>query len=94
MLVDRAGVEVEDLGDHADLAAGAGDRLADVRRLDACELLGVLLDQPGERAEEPRAVGGARSLQAGNAAFALATASSVSSTPACASSRSAARSRG
>ena len=31
VLVDRAGVEVEDLGDHADLAAGARDRLADVR---------------------------------------------------------------
>ena len=30
VLVDRAGVEVEDLRDHADLAARAGDRLADV----------------------------------------------------------------
>ena len=30
MLVDRAGVVVEDLGDHADLAACPGDRLPDV----------------------------------------------------------------
>ena len=50
VLVDRAGVEMEDLGDHADLAARAGDRLADVLRLDSRELLGVLLD---ERCESP-----------------------------------------
>jgi hypothetical protein len=30
VLVDGAGVEVEHLGDHADLAARSGDRLADV----------------------------------------------------------------
>ena len=53
VLVDRAGVVVEDLGDHADLAARADDRLADVLRLDAGELLGVLFDQPGERPEQP-----------------------------------------
>ena len=34
VLVDGAGVEVEDLGDHADLAARARDRLADVARLE------------------------------------------------------------
>ena len=58
MLVDRAGVEVEDLRDHADLAAGARDRLADVLRLDLGQLFAVLLDEGGEAAEEARAVGG------------------------------------
>ena len=57
VLVDRAGVEVEDLRDHADLAARAGDRLADVARLDPRELLGVLLDERREPAQQPRAVG-------------------------------------
>ena len=48
VLVDRAGVEVEDLRDHADLAARAGDRLADVLGLDPRELLGVLFDERRE----------------------------------------------
>ena len=58
VLVDRAGVEVEDLRDHADLAARAGDRLADVLRLDPRELLGVLLDERREPPEKARTVGG------------------------------------
>ena len=58
LLVDGAGVEVEDVGDHADLAAGASDRLADVLRLDPRELLVVLLDERREAAEQPAAVGG------------------------------------
>ena len=58
MLVDRACVEVEDLGDHPDLAARAGDRLAHVLRLDACELLAVLLDERGQPAQEAGPVGG------------------------------------
>ena len=57
VLVDRARVEVEDLRDHADLGARAGDRLADVARLDGGELLGVLLDERGEPPQQARAVG-------------------------------------
>ena len=57
VLVDRAGVEVEDLGDHADLAARARDRLADVLRLDLGELLGVLLDERREPPQQARPVG-------------------------------------
>ncbi len=56
VLVDGAGVVVEDLGDHADLAPRAADRLADIARLDPRQLLGVLLDERGEPAQEPRAV--------------------------------------
>src|SRR5262249_45113019 len=55
VLVDRTRVEVEDLGDHADLAARTADRLADVARLDPRELLRVLLHQCREAAEQPRA---------------------------------------
>ena len=58
MLVHGARVEVEDLRDHPDLAACAGDRLADVPRLDPRELLGVLLDERREPAQESRAIGG------------------------------------
>jgi ParB family chromosome partitioning protein len=57
VLVDRSGVEVEDLRHHRHLAAGARDRLADVPRLDARELLGVLLDERRQAAQEARAVG-------------------------------------
>jgi hypothetical protein len=49
---------MEDLSDHADLAARAADRLADVARLDAGELLVVLLDQRREPAKQPGTVGG------------------------------------
>ena len=58
MLVDCAGVEVEDLGDHADLGARAADGLARVPRLDARELLVVLLDKRREPAQQERAVAG------------------------------------
>src|SRR5919197_5841153 len=58
VLVDGAGVEVEDVRDHGDLGAGVGDRLADVPRLEARELLAVLLDERREPAEEACAVGG------------------------------------
>ena len=57
VLVDRAGVEVEDLRDHADLRARARDRLADVARLDPRELLAVLLDERREPAQQPRPIG-------------------------------------
>ena len=57
VLVDRAGVEVEDLRDHPDLAARAGDRLADVARLDPRQLLVVLLDERRQPAQQPRAIG-------------------------------------
>jgi hypothetical protein len=49
---------VEDLRDHADLAARSGYRLADVARLDARQLLVVLFDERREPAEQPCAVGG------------------------------------
>src|SRR5581483_11943399 len=57
VLVDRTGVEVEDLRHHADLAARACDRLADVARLDARELLVVLLGERRQSAEEARTIG-------------------------------------
>ena len=65
VLVDGAGVEVEDVGDHADLAARAGDRLADVLRLDPRELLGVLLDERREAAQQPAAIGGRNGAPSG-----------------------------
>ena len=58
VLVDGARVEVEDVGDHADLAARAGDRLADVLRLDQRELLVVLLDERREPPKQPPAISG------------------------------------
>ena len=87
VLVDRARVEVEDLRDHADLAARAGDRLADVARLDprrAPRGAPRRASRAGAAAA-PRSAG-ATARHAGNAAFARATAASVSSTPADSSS--------
>ena len=52
VLVDRARVEMEHLGDHSDLGARAGDRLADVQRLDAGQLVRALLDERRERAKQ------------------------------------------
>jgi hypothetical protein len=57
VLVDGAGVEVEDVGHHRHLGPRAGDRLADVPGLDLRKLLGVLLDEPGQPPQQPRAVG-------------------------------------
>ena len=57
VLVDGAGVEVEDLRHHADLAAGTRDRLAGVRRLEPRERLVLLLDERREAAEQAGAVG-------------------------------------
>ncbi len=51
VLVDCAGVEVEDLRHHADLAAGARDGLADVLRLDPGKLFVVLLDERRESSQ-------------------------------------------
>ena len=56
VLVDCARVEVEDLGDHPDLAARIRDRLADVASLQQRELLGVLLDERSQPAQQPGAV--------------------------------------
>ncbi len=56
VLVDRTGVEVEDLCDHPDLPACARDRLADVARLDLRELLDVLLDEGREAPQEAGAI--------------------------------------
>ena len=81
-LVDGAGVEVEDVGDHADLAAGAADRLADVGGFDAGELLVVLFDEGREPAEQAPAVSGRNRPPSGKRALAAATAASVSATPA------------
>ncbi len=58
VLVDGTGVEVEHLRDHADLAAGAGDRLAGIRRLEPGQRLMVLLDEGCQPAEQSAAVGG------------------------------------
>ena len=73
MLVDRTRVEVEDLGDHSDLGARAADRLADVLRLDARQIVRVVLDERREAADQARAVCGSdgpprgeRRLRAGN----------------------------
>ena len=85
VLVHGARVEVEDLRHHADLAACAGDRLADVLRLDPRQLLVVLLDERRE-SQQPARSAGATARQAGKASLARATASSVSSTPACGTS--------
>ena len=57
VLVDRARVEVEHVGHHADLAAGAADRLADVLRLDQRELFPVLLDERRKAPQQPSPVG-------------------------------------
>ena len=57
VLVDRAGVVVEDLRHHPDLAARAPDRLADVPRLDLRQLLEMLLDERREPAQQPGPVG-------------------------------------
>ncbi len=56
VLVDRAGVEMEHLGDHADLTARPRDRLSHVARFDARELLGVLFDERREPPEQARAI--------------------------------------
>jgi hypothetical protein len=48
---------VEHLRDHRDFAARAADRLADVARLDARELLVMLFDEGREPAEQRGAVG-------------------------------------
>src|SRR5262245_11154399 len=58
VLVDRACIEVEDLRDHADLAASPRDRLADVLGLDPRELLAVLLHQGREPPEKLPAIAG------------------------------------
>src|SRR5579862_2418144 len=56
VLVDGAGVEVQHLRDHPDLAPRAGDRFADVARLDARELLVVLFDERRKPPQQPGAV--------------------------------------
>ena len=84
----RAGVVVEDVGDHADLAAGVGDRLADVARLEPGQVLGVVARRrPHRRIRSARSPGPIR-RQAGNASRARAIASSASSTPAWGSTAS------
>ena len=57
VLVDRAGIEVEDARNHSHLAACPRDRLADVLRLDPGQFLRVVLHQRCETTEQPRAVG-------------------------------------
>ena len=58
VLVDRAGVEMEDLGHHPHLAAQVRDGFADVPGLEQREFLGVLLNEPSEAAQQTGAVGG------------------------------------
>ena len=57
-LVGGAGVVVEDEAHPGDLAARAGDRLADVPALELGQLLGVGLDQRGELGQRPAALAG------------------------------------
>ena len=57
VLVHGARIEMEHLRDHADLGPRSRDRLADVARLDRCELLGVLLDEGCDSAQQPGSVG-------------------------------------
>ena len=54
----RAGVVAEGLDDHAHLAAGVGDRLAGVARLEPGEVLELLLERVGEPVEQRGAVAG------------------------------------
>jgi hypothetical protein len=75
VLVDRARVEVEDVGNHPDLAARVAERLAHVARLDQRQLVRMLLDQRGESAEQARPIarrdgapGGKRGLRCGDGA--------------------------
>ena len=77
------GVVAEALGDHRDLAASVGDRLAGVASFERRELVGAGRSTASEIASMRRARSpGATARQAPNAAFARATAASVSSTPA------------
>ena len=57
-LVRGAGVVVEDEAHADDLAARRRDRLADVRRLELGQLLGVLLDEGRELRQRPAALAG------------------------------------
>ena len=57
MLVDCAGVEVEDLRCHLDLRTCTGDRLTDVARLDPRQLLAVFLDERREPAQQSGPIG-------------------------------------
>ena len=57
VLVDCAGVKVEDLGDHADFVAAFGDGLAHVGRLELGQLFGVLLYLGCEPAHQAGPVG-------------------------------------
>ena len=85
----RAGVVVEDVDDHADLAARVADRLADVARLELRELFGCALDRGGDAAQQAaRGRLATTARQAGKAALARATAASASSTPASGTSAS------
>ncbi len=88
MLVDRAGVEVKNRGDHPDLAPRTGDRLADVLRLDLRKLLGMLFDERREAAQQAPTIGEAAARQAGKTAVARATAAVGLLDPACSSSAS------
>ena len=60
---------MEDLGDHADLSARAGDRLACVSRLELRESLMLLLDQHREPVQEAAPVGGGDGAPAGKRRF-------------------------
>jgi hypothetical protein len=55
-LVYRARIEGEDRRHHLDLAAGAGERLADVLGLDPRQLLMVLIDDRRQPPQQARTV--------------------------------------
>ena len=78
MLLDGAGVEVEDVGDHAHLPPRVAERLADICRLETGETVGVLLDERRHPAQQASAVGrlnrapgGIRSPRGGDGAIGL-----------------------
>ena len=78
VLVDGAGVEVEDVGDHAHLPARVAQRLAHVGGLQPRELFAVLLDEPRDAAQQAHAIGrlhgtprGKRGLGRGDGAIGL-----------------------
>jgi hypothetical protein len=77
---------VEDLRDHADLGAGAGDGLADVVGFDVRKLFCVLFDERREPAKEPRPIGGTDGAPFREGRLRAGDRGIVSSTPAGSSS--------
>ena len=69
MLVDGAGVEVEDIGDHAHLPARVGEWLAGVGGLQPRQLLAVLLHERRDAAQQASTIGGLHGAPRGKGSF-------------------------